>query len=192
MKIIVASVPGAGKTTVLKYVKKELPEAKVVHTGDLALEIVSKEFGIKDRDDIRKKLSVEQQRLVQNNIYEKISKMKDEIILIDTHLSFKTTSGYFPGLPDRTVEIIKPDAIVILEFNPKDVKERRSKDPTRKRDVETEEEIEEHQKINKSFAAAAAAVAECPIEVIDLRYEQKKPFEHAYKAAEQIIQLIKK
>ena len=191
MKIIVASVPGAGKTTVLEYVKKGLPEARIAHTGDLAFEIASKKFKIKDRDQMREKLSLEQQRFLQDHIYKKISKMKEKVVFIDTHISIRTPSGYFPSLSNRIVEMIKPDLIVVLEFNPKDVKERRAKDLRRKRDVETEEEIEEHQKINKSFAAAAAAVAQCSVEVIDLRYRQKKPFEHAYKAAEQIIQLIR-
>jgi adenylate kinase len=48
MKIIVAAVPGAGKTTTLEYVKKILPEAKVVNVGDLILEIAKEKFGIKD------------------------------------------------------------------------------------------------------------------------------------------------
>jgi adenylate kinase len=54
MKIIVAAVPGAGKTTTLEYVKKILPEAKVVNVGDLILEIAREKFGIKDRDELRK------------------------------------------------------------------------------------------------------------------------------------------
>lgn len=192
MRVIVAAVPGAGKTTVLEYVRKKMPAVKVVHVGDLIFEIAKKKFNINDKDEIREKLTVEQERFVQNYAYKKIAKMKQKIILIDTHLSIKTSSGYFPGISDHTVKLIKPDAIVVLEFMPRDVIERRRKDTTRKRDVETAEEIEEQQKLNRQLASNASALAECPVEIIDLKYKQSKPFEHAEEASEKIIKIIRR
>ena len=133
---------------------------------------------------------MEDQRYVQEEAAKEISAMKDKIILLDTHVSIETSEGYFPGLSDRTIAIIKPDIIVLLEFNPKDILERRKKDTSRQRDLDSVEKIEQHQKINENFAAAAANYAECPLEIISLRTKQKKPFEHAKIAADKIISLI--
>jgi adenylate kinase len=193
MEIIISAVSGSGKTTILNYLKEKLPKARIVNEGDLIFEIAKKKLGIKNRDELREKLTIEQQRKIQELVAKKISKMKDKIILIDTHLSIKTPSGYFPGLSEKVVSTIKPEAIVILEFDPKDVIERRSKDPKRKRDKETEKQIEEQQKMNRDFAFAAATEEEgATVEIINLRYRQKKPFEHTVKAANEIIKIIKR
>ena len=192
MRMIVAAVPGGGKTTILNYVVKKIPEAKIVHMGDLVFEIAKKKFKIKDRDELRQELTIDQQKLVQDNAYKKISKMRQKIIIIDTHFSIKTPSGYFPGITDHTVKMVKPDSIVVLEFSPKDIIERRMKDKSRKRDAETEEQVEEHQRMNRQYASNASALIECPVDIIDLRYKQKKPFEHAVKAANEIVKIIKR
>lgn len=191
MKIVVASVPGAGKSTVLKLVKKKIPSAKIVNVGDLIFEYAKERYRVKNRDEMRKKLSIEEQHKVQEVFAGKIFKMKNKVILIDTHVSIETPHGYFPGLSERTIHTMKPDVIVVLEFRPEDVVERREFDKSRKRDVETIQQIEEHQVANREFAFAAASHVEAGVEIINLRYKQRKPFEHAEKAANEIVKLIK-
>lgn len=190
MKILVISVPGGGKSTVLEYVKKILPKAKVVTAGDLFLEIASKKYGIKDRDELRKKLTLEQQREIQEKVARKIAKMKDKILLINTHVTIKTPYGYFHALSEKTMKIMKPDMIVLLEFDPKDILKRRMKDKSRKRDIESLEEIEEHQTVNRNVAFDVASAFECPVKIINLRFKEKKPFEHAIKGAKEIVKLV--
>jgi len=192
MKIIVAAVPGAGKTTVLKFVRQKLKEARIVNVGDLVFSIAKKKYGIKNRDELRKKLTIEQERKVQEEAYKKIARMRGKYIFIDTHLSIKTPKGYFPGLSDEIIEMIKPEMIIVLEFPPKDILERRKKDKKRKRDIETIEEIAEHQKINRQFAINAASHVEAALEIISFKRRQKKDFEHAKLAAEKIVKLVKK
>ncbi len=206
MKILVTAVPGAGKTTILKYVKRKMPKVKVVNVGDLMFDIAKKRFGIKNRDEMRKKLSIENHRFAQRKAYEKIAKMKNKIILIDTHLSVKTPMGFFPGISDDLAKLAKIDIIIVLEFNPKDVIERRKKDLPRKkfesvetgviriprqRDIETEKEIELHQEFNRQIAFIVGNVADAAVKIISLRTPQKKPFEHAKIAANKIIEIIK-
>lgn len=191
MKVIVASVPGAGKTTVLNLVKKRLPQAKIIHAGDLFFEIAKKKFKIKNRDEIREKLSLEQQRKLQDQVMKKISKMRGKLIFIDTHLSIKTPHGYFPAQSEKSIHWLRPDILVVLEFRPEDVIERRKMDKSRQRDEETPEEISEQQKINRELAIAAAEHVEASIVIIDLTYPQKKPFEHTVNAANEIVKLVK-
>lgn len=191
MKIIIASVPGSGKTTILKFVKQKIPEALIVNMGDLVFDIAKKKFNIKDRDELRKKLSVEDQHYIQETVAKKIVRLKSKILLLDTHLSIETPSGYFPGLSEKIIHILKPDAIAIIEFPAEDILERRKKDTTRKRELETLEKIEEHQKINREFAVSLATHAEAAVEIVEFKERQRKNMEHAYKAAEQIIKIIK-
>jgi adenylate kinase len=191
MKIIVVSVPGGGKSTVLKYVKKKIPEAKIVTAGDIFLEIASKKYGIKDRDELRKKLTLEQQREIQEKVARKIAKMKEKILLINTHVTIKTPYGYFHALSEKTMKIMKPDMIILLEFDPKDVLKRRLSDKTRKRDIESLQAIEEHQMINRNVAFDVASQFECPVKIIDLRFKEKMPFEQAIRGAREIIKMIR-
>ena len=191
MKIIVAAVPGSGKTTILKLVKKELPKSKVVNMGNLVLNLAKKEFGIRERDELRNKLTIDQQRYLQETAARKIASMKSKHIFIDTHISIKTPNGYFPGLSEKTIHIIKPDLIIVLEFNPKDILERRLKDKSRKRDIESLEEIEEHQRVNREFALSAATHTQSVVKFITFKKIQKKKFEHAKIAAKKIVELIK-
>jgi len=192
MRIIVASVPGSGKTTVLNFVKKKIPNVKIVHEGDMVFELAAKRFKIKNKDQIRKKLSITQQRLIQSIVAKKIGRMKGKILLIDSHLSIKTPEGYLPGLPEKAINLIKPDGIILLEFHPKDILQRRKKDKSRRRDLEKVGEIAEHQKINREFAFAAATHYQSPVEIISFSRRQIIPYSHAWLAAEKIVSIIRK
>lgn len=191
MKLIVTAVPGSGKTTILDYVKRKIPAAKIVHEGDMVFELAVKRFKLKNRDEIRKKLSITQQRLLQSIVAKKMAAMKDRILLIDSHLSIKTPEGYLPGLPEKAIHEIKPDVIILLEFNPKDIRKRRMKDKSRHRDVESVEEISEQQKINREFAFAAAMYVQAAVEIISFTHKQLIPYSDAWRAARKITKIIK-
>lgn len=191
MRLIVVAVPGAGKTTILRIVKEKLPDVTVVNYGDYMLEVARREYGITHRDEMRVKLPLQDYRRVQEIAAEEIAKIPGDV-LIDTHASIKMHGGYYPGLPARIVTRLKPDGIVLIEFNPMDILERRMKDVgLRVREQETPGEIEMHQLANRYFAFAAANEAECPVYILDFHNKvQERPFQHAEEAAQYIINLI--
>jgi len=192
MRIIVTAVPGSGKSTVLNFVKRKIPSAKIVSEGDIVFELAAKKFKIKNRDELRKKLTINQQRILQAAAIKKIATMKNKILLIDSHLSIKTPQGYLPGLPEKAVHAINPDVIIILEFTPADILKRRKKDKNRKRDIGSAKEISEHQKINREFAIAAATNVQATVEIIQFAHKQIIPYSNAWFAARKIVKLIKK
>ena len=192
MKLVVAAVPGAGKTTVLNYVKKKFPRAKIVSKGDLIFEYAKKHYGIKNRDELRKKLKMSQQRTAQNYAAKKIGNMRDRIVIVDTHFSIKTPIGYIPGVSTRMARHMKLDGIILLEFRPKDVLQRRKKDKRRHREKESEEDVDAQQHVNQEFAMAIANDFEIPVDIVNLRYKEKRPFEHAKKAADEVVEIIKR
>ena len=192
MKLVVGTVPGAGKTTVIQYVKSKYPRARIVNKGDLIFDYAEKHYGIRDRDEMRSKLKMSQQRTAQDYAAKKIGKMRDKVVIIDTHFSIKTPTGYIPGVSTRMARHMKLDGIILLEFRPKDVLQRRKKDTRRHREKESEEDVDAQQHVNQEFAMAIANDFEIPVDIVNLRYKEKRPFEHAKKAADEVVEIIKR
>ncbi|BAJ51264.1 adenylate kinase [Candidatus Caldarchaeum subterraneum] len=193
MKVIVTALPGSGKTTTVKKVVEKMPSLVVINYGDLMFEEASKLYGISHRDDMRKKLGLRDYQRLQKSAAERIAAMDN--VVVDTHSVIKTPFGYYPGLPSEAVRIMNPHLIVFLDCRPEDILSRRLKDVAegvdRKRETESVEAIEADQQMGKFFVAAAANTAACYLKVVSLRYEQKRPYEHAEAAAEEIVQAIK-
>ncbi|MBU0533010.1 adenylate kinase [Candidatus Micrarchaeota archaeon] len=156
--IIAMGLPGAGKTTVLKGLNTDY---KLVNYGDLMLEVEKEKFGIKDRDEMRR-LPIEKQKKAQKMVYERLSKMKGKVIL-DTHCSISTPSGFFPGVPFNYLKMLKVDAVVLITADVEEVAKRRADDPTRKRDAD---DIALHDQMNRAYLAAYSAFTGAPAVVI--------------------------
>jgi len=197
VRVVVVAVPGAGKSTVLKKLVEKVPGLKVVNFGDYMFEEAKKSLGISDRDEMRKKIKPTDYKSLQEKAAEEIAKIEGDLI-IDTHAAIKTPFGYYPGLPSRVVEILRPDAIAVLEFRPEDILQRRLKDlkgeegVKRTREIEAAEEVQEHQEIGKEFAIAAANHVCCYFTTLKFLEPQKYPYQHAEEAAAALADLIKK
>jgi len=209
MKIVLAGVPGVGKSTAIQLLQKNLPEVKKVVIGDLIFELGKEYFGkkypINSRDDLRKYLKPDETLQLQKMCAKRIGEMTGDIV-IDTHIAIKTPGGYVHGIPKEMADLMNISAIVLLEFDPPEILERRNRDKNikgavktevgtirefRERDVETPEEIEFHQQINRIYAGIASAAAKCSMKVISLRYKERKDFEHAEKVAEELFKMFK-
>lgn len=197
VRVVVVAVPGAGKSTVLKKVVEKIPTLKVVNFGDYMFEEAKKSLGISDRDEMRKRIKPTDYKGLQEKAASEIAKLKGDL-MIDTHAAIKTPFGYYPGLPSRVSEILKPDAIVVLEFRPEDILQRRMKDlkaetaQRRFREIEEAEDIQEHQNVGREFAAAASNHVCCYFLHLKYLEPQKYPYQHAEEAAAAIVELIKK
>jgi adenylate kinase len=196
LKIVVVAVPGGGKTTIMNYVRRRKPDVVVVNFGDYMFDIARMLFGVKDRDEMRRKIPVDQYRAIQEEAARRIAELKGDI-LIDTHAAIKKPEGFYPGLPDYIVSLMKPDVILLFEFDPQIVLQRRMKDIRGEgaairagRDIESVEEIEAHQQANRYFAFAAANASGCTVKIVNLRFKESKPFEHAEVGAEEIVKLM--
>lgn len=204
MKIILLAVPGAGKTTIIQFVQKLRPHIKTIVYGDIMLEIAQSHTTVRNRDDLRK-LPISQQKQIQHEAAHHIAAIEGDVI-IDTHASVKTPVGYWSGLPADIIKELGPDLIVLLEFSPDVVMNRRHKDmtiqkptktetgiiinPRPSRDHENREEIELHQDINRHYAIASSHQIGCPLKIIDLRFTEKKEFHHTEVASQEIILMI--
>ena len=160
--IVVTGIPGVGKTTVMQKAAEGM-DIKFVTFGTV-MEDIAKDLGlIKDRDEMRK-LTLSQQKDLQIKSAKKIADMGN--VILDTHCTIKTPKGYLPGLPEWVIKKLNPTAIVVVEADPEEIFNRRANDPTRNRDPDTKEQINEHQMINRAAAMAYAALSGSTVKIV--------------------------
>ena len=205
MRVVVAAVPGSGKTSMLKVFSELKPEVRVVNYGDYMLKHAKELYGIEDRDAMRKVLPLEAYRRVQVLAAREIASIDGDLV-IDTHLAIRTRYGFYPGMPSEVVRVLRPDVIFLVELDPEVVLERRRKDlllksaqvteigtvvTRREREIESPEEIELHQMMNRYFAVAAASEVQAVVRILNLRgVPQTRPFEHAEMGARALAELF--
>ncbi len=181
MRVIIGGIPGVGKTTVLN----ELTRAgfRVENYGDVMLKIATEKGYAKSRDEMRK-LPIDIQTEIQTDAAMYFSQLKD--VIIDTHFSIKTPSGYLPGLPPHVLKAINPELLVSIEADPLEIFERRKKDVQRHRDEESQSEIRMHLEVNRMFGIAYASSMGIPFMVVS--NENNKSAE----AANKIMEVLKR
>ena len=129
-RAIIVGIPGVGKTTVIGRTAELLnrqTKANVVVFGTLMFEEAKSRLGIKHRDEMRS-MPVADQRRLQEMAAQRISEMEDDVVLVDTHLFINTREGYYPGLPMRLLNIMKPTNLVMIAADPQEIVDRRTTD----------------------------------------------------------------
>lgn len=168
-RAIIVGIPGVGKTTVItraaELLNKKRKTTTVVVFGTVMFEEAKKKLGLKSRDDMRR-MPVEDQRRLQEMAAQRIAEMKDDIVLVDTHLFINTGEGYYPGLPMRLLNIMKPTNIVMVAADPGEIAERRKTDQTRQRDIATAENIQRELDISQVMVASCSILTGAPFAII--------------------------
>lgn len=165
--IVVTGTPGAGKSTVLKTaLEMAARDYVVVNYGDIMFETAAKAGLVENRDELRKLPSSTQKRIQRQAAEEIAEKAKNSSIIVDTHCTIKTPSGYLPGLPMWVLEALKPEKFVLIEAEPQEIIDRRRKDESRIRDAEVAAEIEEQQQADMAMSMAYAALTGATVKII--------------------------
>ncbi len=158
-------IPGVGKTTLLakvvEIIKSHDKSVNVLSFGTLMFEI-AKENGLKERDDLRK-LPLKEQQNLQKIVAEKIAAQTDELVIIDTHAFIHSPEGYYPGLPEHVLKIIKPTNFVSVSAKPEEIYNRRMKDNTRNRDKITLINIKKELEYQTGMISACAVITGSPV-----------------------------
>lgn len=164
-KIILVGIPGVGKTTLLTkmvdILKNNQKNVIVINYGSLMFD-VAKENGLEDRDLLRK-LSVTEQQRLQKIAAETIATHDEEVVIIDTHAFISSPEGYYPGLPEHVLKIIKPSNFVSVAAKPEEIYNRRMKDDTRNRDKITIDNIKKELDYQSGMISACAVITGSPV-----------------------------
>lgn len=166
-RAIIVGIPGVGKTTLITRAAEMLNQARkttVVIFGTVMFE-EAKKMGLKNRDEMRR-MSIEDQRRLQDLAAQRITEMKDDIVMIDTHLFINTDEGYYPGLPMRLLSIMKPTNIVMVAADPSEIAKRRKSDQTRQRDIASAENIQKELDISRVMVASCSILTGAPFAII--------------------------
>jgi adenylate kinase len=166
--VMITGIPGVGKSTITKLaLQKANIKFRLVNFGDLMFEEALKSGLVRHRDEMRK-LDPMIQKDLQLKAAKKIVEIaQKEPVLLDTHATIRTPMGYLLGFPREVIETIRPNFVVIIEATPSEILGRRLRDLKRDRDVETEEQIERHQDLNRAAAISYAMHSDALIKVIE-------------------------
>ena len=166
-RAIIVGIPGVGKTTVITRAAEILNQkykTTVVVFGTVMFEEAKKK-GLKSRDEMRR-MPVEDQRNLQEMAAQRIAHMRDDIVLIDTHLFINTAEGYYPGLPMRLLNIMKPTNLVMVAADAKEIAGRRKTDQTRQRDIVSAENVQKELDISRVMVASCSILTGAPFAII--------------------------
>ena len=122
-------------------------------------------MGVKSRDEMRK-LQVSEQRRLQETAARRIADMKDDIVIVDTHLFISTSEGYYPGLPMRLLTIMNPTNLIMVAADPQEIVDRRKNDPTRVRDEASVEAIRNDLDFSKMMLASCSVLTGAPFALV--------------------------
>ena len=167
-KVIIVGIPGVGKTSlvtkVVELIKAKNKTASVHSYGTVMLEL-AKDFGVKNRDELRT-LPVEKQKELQRLAAEKLASLNDEVIFVDTHAFISTKAGFYPGLPNHVIQIIEPTNFIAITASPDEIHNRRIKDETRNRDTISIEEIKKELAVQDAMLSSCSVLSGSPMKVI--------------------------
>ena len=164
-KIVVVGIPGVGKTSLLQKIVEILKnknKSVSVHSFGSVMFEVAKANGVTDRDELRK-LPLAQQKNLQKIAAEKLAMLQEDIVIIDTHAFINSPEGYYPGLPEHVLQILKPSNFVSVSAKPEEIYNRRMKDATRNRDNISIENIKKELDAQSGMISACAVISGSPV-----------------------------
>jgi len=187
--VVVTGIPGSGKTTICNLAKEIAEKQKgksiaIINFGTVMVELLEKRGEAMHRDFLRKS-DLGFQRKLQREAAETISRRisnSEGIVIIDTHMSVKTSKGFLPGLPQHVLEALNPTLFVLVEAPAEQILSRRMKDVSRLRDKVVEEDIRQELLFSRLMAGSCAVLTGAPVKIVI--NEQGKQKEAALKLLE--------
>lgn len=169
MLSILVGVTGVGKTSLLEKTESfdESPQFSYFNYGDVLLELAQEQELVDNRDELTEIPPAKYTEL-QNEVPKKIaSKADDKLCVLDTHATLNTPSGYRPGLPKSSIQILDPANITFVKAKPAEIQKRTESDDSRDRDVLSVSKIREQQQIALQMASTDAVLCGATLQVIE-------------------------
>jgi len=88
------------------------------------------------------------------------------VIIIDTHAFITTPAGFYPGLPDYVIKIIKPSNFISISARPEVIFNRRKQDETRQRDIVSIDLIKKELAVQDAMLSTCSVLSGSPLKTI--------------------------
>ena len=161
-------IAGVGKTTLVTKIVEILDRMQksvnVQSFGTVMFE-EAKKNGIKNRDELRH-LTTDKQIKLQKMAAEKIAALTEDVVIIDTHAFIATPAGYYPGLPEHVLKIIKPSNFISVSAKPEEIYNRRMNDETRNRDKVSISTIKKELDVQAAMISACSVIIGSPMKPV--------------------------
>lgn len=165
--VIATGLTGVGKTSVITEATKDIESYSY---GSLLLEKGKERGLVENRDDITE-LPPEEYDELQEITAERISAIVrnagTEAVVIDTHATLDTPTGYRPGFTKRDLSIIEPDQFVFIDASPEEIIERRQTDDSRNRDTGSVDELSEQRDASLRTLTTFSVETRAPVAIIE-------------------------
>jgi len=207
--VYVCGLPGVGKNTVLKELESILRAEgcqrnfRVVGFGDEMLSVVNEDVGIIERhgrvgrDEIREKLSYEEQKACIFRTMSRLIRKYDELdlLFLHGHSVLETPYGYLSGFPTVLYQTMRDlffehsfnlAMLVHITAKPEEIKRRREADRHRRRRPEAVEVIERYLRLTEMAMYSIALNLYIPLVIIENKEGRVRD------AAEELYAALKK
>lgn len=185
-KVIMVGISGVGKTTLVSKIVELLRDrnktVSVVSFGTIMFE-KAKGIGVRDRDHLRQ-LPMRQQQELQMKAGVAIAAMTEDVVIVDTHAFISTPAGFYPGLPEYVLKVIRPSHFISVTAKPEEIYNRRMSDPTRRRDLASISAIKREMDVQDAMLSTCSVLSGSPLKPV-LNREGK-----VQEAAESVIESI--
>lgn len=167
-RVIIVGIPGVGKSTVISDVHSLLSQrgidTKIAEFGKIMFD-QARLMSIHNRDQLRR-LSIEQQKTLQEMAANSINSLGNDVVLIDTHLFISTDNGFYPGMPIKLLNIINPTHLILITATAEEIQSRRERDNSRQRDVISIDRIKSDLRLSESMISTSSIITGCPFYMI--------------------------
>lgn len=161
-------IPGVGKTTLVSKIVEilnSMNKSVTVQSFGTVMFEEAKKNGLKNRDELRN-LATEEQIKLQKMAAEKIASLNENVVIIDTHAFINTSAGYYPGLPQHVLNIIRPSNYISVSAKPEEIYNRRMNDVTRNRDKVSISKIKKELDVQEAMISACSVISGSPMKTI--------------------------
>lgn len=167
-RVVIVGISGVGKTTLVSHIVRILESrnrtVSVVSFGTLMFK-KARELGVSDRDALRR-LPTEQQQRLQVDAASMISQMQEDVVIVDTHSFISTPSGFYPGLPEYVLKVIRPSNFISVTAMPEEIYNRRMNDPTRQRDIISISAIKKEMAVQDAMLSTCSVLSGSPLKSV--------------------------
>src|SRR5207245_11181648 len=105
-------------------------------------------------------------KTLQSAAAKKIASIADDAVIVDTHAFISTKEGFYPGLPHNVLEILNPDSFIMITARPEEIYNRRMKDKTRNRDIESIDAIKKELDLTKAMLSTFSVILGSSISIV--------------------------